>query len=95
MTSVDLLNRSLGTLTSTEFAHIENARLLEALQLQVWPQFGRQSVKKDAIIGQDIVVNNQINNGNDGVSSNGQMAGDAIAHRAGVNTIVIDRFEGR
>lgn len=95
MTSVDLLNRSLGTLTSSEFARIQNTRLLEALRLQVWPQFGHQSTRKGIIGSQIANIGEQTDNGNNVVGVVGQMGNDAIAHRAGVNAIVIDRFEGR
>ena len=95
MSSVDLLNRSLGTLTSSEFAHIQNGRLLEALQLHAWPHFGRQSMKKGTAGGQSATSGSHIDKGDDGVGTVGQISGDAIAHRAGVNAIDIDRFEGR
>ena len=120
MTSpVDLLNRSLGTLSPIEFTQIQNARLLEALQLQPWPRFGRQSMKKrdasntirhDAVAGTRSDSNS--NKDNEAVGFNndedtyehdekeddggvGGVGGGVIAHRAGVNAIVIDRFEGR
>lgn len=95
MTSVDLLNRSLGTLTSSEFARIQNTRLLEALQLQAWPRFGHQLTIKGVIGSQNANVGEKTENTNNIIGVVGQRGNDAIAHRAGVNAIVIDRFEGR
>ena len=91
MTSaVDLLNRAIGTLTPTEFIHIENARSLEALQFLSWPRFGHP-VKQGKGISHETGSEGRNHKTCGGVGEDGT----AIAHRAGVNTITIDRFEGR
>ena len=99
MTSaVDLLNRSLGTLTPSEFIQIQNARSLEALQLQPWPRFG-QPVKEHASSSHRSLAGS--NNGRADIGTGDEAiggveeGGNVIAHRAGVNIIAIDRFEGR
>ena len=81
MTS-DLFGRALGSLTPRAFQNAESARLLHALQLASGIYFhGNEG---------DVTFAKQ---GHDG--GNDEATSKAYAHRAGVNCLGIDRFEGR
>lgn len=77
-----LLNRQLGSVSPETFAKAQNHRLLRSLQAAPDVQFALRPPESSS-------GNAQSN----GIAKPSQ--GRAIAHAAGVNSIAIDRFEGR
>ncbi|KAL1304677.1 hypothetical protein AAFC00_003633 [Neodothiora populina] len=75
-----LLNRALGTISPQHLARAQNSRLLHALQPSNDTALSIKSPSDEAIAGQPDEVN--IERG-------------CVAHPAGVNSITIDKFEGR
>lgn len=76
-----LLNRQLGQISPQAFSVAQNQRLLEALQLASNTKFAwRANDSGEALDGEDV-----------------RPRGDLYpqAHVSGVNSITIDRFEGR
>ena len=75
-----LLNRQLGSISPKAFATAQNHRLLRSLQSAPYVQFGLQTPEA----AQDGV----------GTRSGNENFGSRT-HEAGVNSIAVDRFEGR
>lgn len=75
-----LLNRSLGSISPQVLERAQTTRLLHALQ-PAHVQFVGTSVSQSKTVS-------EAKHQNSGESS-------SIAHPAGVNTITIDKFEGR
>lgn len=74
-----LLNRQLGQTSSQAFAAAQNQRLLGALQVAAGVRFAWRRDDHEDVI--------------DGQTARGEH--HRKAHVAGVNSIAIDRFEGR
>ena len=76
-----LLNRQLGSISPQAFATAQNNRLLRSLQSASDVKFALQAPENAASASAD----------QDGASR----ATGSKAHEAGMNSIAVDRFEGR
>jgi len=88
MLATSLLSRSLADISPRDFARAQNNRLIHALQPAPRVRFngdaGGSAPGKDAIRRRD--------REDDDSDEEGETV---FAHRAGVNAITVDRFEGR
>jgi DNA excision repair protein ERCC-8 len=87
MLTTDLLSRALGDTALHSFYQTQTTRLVKALQPAPRIRFEgvwKQSAARSKQVGED-------------EASDGEEAHvpDAIAHPSGVNTITVDKFEGR
>lgn len=93
MLTSDLLTRSLGLTATDDFARNQNTRLIHALQPAPRVRFA----------GETYIGNNPRNatggGAGEGLSDDDEDEEEAgnvvVAHRAGVNAITVDKFEGR
>ena len=75
-----LLNRQLGSVSPQAFAAAQNNRLLRSLQYDKDVKFVLEAPESST---------------HSGTEQNGNSNKPLKAHEAGVNSIAIDRFEGR
>lgn len=75
-----LLNRQLASISPQALANAQNNRLLQALQNSPHVQFA---------------LERQSEHPNDGPHQKISLGPASLAHAAGVNSIAIDKFEGR
>lgn len=86
MLTSDLLTRSTGLTSTGDFARSQNARLIHALQPAPRVRFAGEAEAGNHAVG---------SRGDDGSDDNEEVATGAVAHKAGVNCITVDKFEGR
>lgn len=84
MLATSLLTRSVADTSHRDFARAQNNRLIHALQPAPRVRFNGEAGAPD--------VRRQRDNEDDDSDEEG---GNKFAHKAGVNAITVDKFEGR
>lgn len=98
MTSDLLLGRALGAISPQAFASTQTSQLLHAIQAAPNVKFDGSKCLQDPVTSR---ANKDNRDGplkrGDAEETDGEGEGEQVrwAHRAGVNTLTIDRFEGR